>query len=265
MYRLNGWPPNDVIFTLRRPKLTVKNIRCSKVIVWGLSKQRTHRVLHQTWWDLRKTRWVRFSLSTKNSRLKGTHWVLFSQTQWGPENSLSWVFETVRWETVFGAACLRTVPRRALWLRPTVWHDEEDRRSAAILSTASNAVWCLLTEMLWDCVYLPAPDTLWHEIATVEGFAPSKSPGKTYFFKESVWELAGPLQTPDFQSSRKWQKIGQKVPKSYFLSFFCLFWAYFGVCSVFLSCRGSRCSQELVWNSKFLLDDCDIRVFLRKY
>ena len=33
------------------------------------------------------------------------------------------------------------------------------------------------------------------------------------------------------------------MPKSYFLSFFRLFWAYFGVCSVFSSCRGSRCSQ----------------------
>ena len=43
-----------------------------------------------------------------------------------------------------------------------------------------------------------------------------------------------PPTNPDFQSSWKWQKIGQKVPKSYFMSPFChFFWAYFGVCSVF--------------------------------
>ena len=39
-----------------------------------------------------------------------------------------------------------------------------------------------------------------------------------------IWELASPLQTPNFQSSWKWQKIGQQVLKSYFLS---LFFAYF--------------------------------------
>ena len=60
-----------------------------------------------------------------------------------------------------------------------------------------------------------------------------------------IWELAGPLQTPNCQSSWKWQKIGQKVPKSFFGSLFCLFLACFGVYSVFLSCRGSRCSQIL--------------------
>ena len=39
------------------------------------------------------------------------------------------------------------------------------------------------------------------------------------------------------------KKRGQKVPKPYFLLLFRLFWAYFRVCSVCLSCRGSRCSQ----------------------
>ena len=35
----------------------------------------------------------------------------------------------------------------------------------------------------------------------------------------------------------------EKCQKPLFLSFVRLFLAYFGVCSVFLSCRGSRCSQ----------------------
>ena len=48
-----------------------------------------------------------------------------------------------------------------------------------------------------------------------------------------TWELAGPLQTTDFQSSWKWQKIGQKVPNSYFVfqiwSLCRQFLAHFGV------------------------------------
>ena len=35
------------------------------------------------------------------------------------------------------------------------------------------------------------------------------------------------------------------MPKSCILSLFRLFWAYFGVWCVFLSCRGSCCSEEL--------------------
>ena len=52
-----------------------------------------------------------------------------------------------------------------------------------------------------------------------------------------------PPTDPRFQSSWKWQEIGQKVPKSYFCHFspiFGLFWSL----QCFLSRRGSRCSLK---------------------
>ena len=53
-----------------------------------------------------------------------------------------------------------------------------------------------------------------------------------------------PPTDPQFSIIMNVTKNRRKVPKSYFLSLFCLFLVYFGVCNGFLSCRGSRCSPH---------------------
>ena len=58
-----------------------------------------HWVLRQTQWVLRKTRWVRFGTQI----IGWEELAEFSPgSRWGPKNSLSSVFETMLFETVFG-------------------------------------------------------------------------------------------------------------------------------------------------------------------
>ena len=83
---------------------------------------------------------------------------------------------------------------------------------------------------------------------------PWRPPRKIYaqflclFFSGSDWELARPLQTPNFQSSWKWQKIGEKVPKSYFLSLFHQFWPILGSAVFFCPVEGRVVLKTLIAN-----------------
>ena len=55
-----------------------------------------------------------------------------------------------------------------------------------------------------------------------------------------------PPTDPQFSIIFKVTKNAKRCQNPIFCHVFCQFWAYFGVCRVFLSCRGSRCSQVLV-------------------
>ena len=76
-------------------------------------------------------------------------------------------------------------------------------------------------------------------------FAPAFS---ERFFKNWVAKNLALYRIGKWPHKQNKAKIHQKYQKSYFVSIFCIFFAYFEGCRVFLSCRGSSLSQELGWS-----------------
>ena len=58
------------------------------------------------------------------------------------------------------------------------------------------------------------------------------------------------------------RKIGEKVPKSYFLSLFHPFWAYFGVCTVLLSYREGHVALKSRLKFSISLENPDLPILV---